>query len=313
MSRAVAGTCAAGTARSTASCARPPATRPSPPSRRSVLRGDHVGGDPGRLPDAADERHRVPRGRPWTWCPQARRALLTAYADTDAAIAAINVVDVDHYLLKPWEPPEEKLYPVVDDLLESPGGATATPPVHKIKILGHPWSAPSYEVRDFLARNQVPYRWYRVDEAEGERMHGRRDADAPRLPVVITADGTPLVAPSLTELADAVGLSTTPAVDFYDLVIIGGGPAGLGAAVYGASEGLRTVLIERQCRRRPGRAELADRELPGLPRRRLRWSADRSGAAAGPALRRRDHHRPDGRRPRSVGAGPRRCSSTTDR
>ena len=176
--------------------------------------------------------------------PHARRALLTAYADTNAAIAAINVVDVDHYLLKPWEPPEEKLYPVIDELLAAwqRDGHTAE---RKIKILGHPWSAPSYQVRDFLARNLVPYRWYNVAEPEGQRIMAAAGATPDDIPVVITSDGDPLIRPGLAELANAVGLSTMPAEEFYDLVIVGGGPAGLGAAVYGASEGLRTVIIER--------------------------------------------------------------------
>ncbi len=176
--------------------------------------------------------------------PQARRALLTAYADTNAAIAAINVVDVDHYLLKPWEPPEEKLYPVVDDMLTS-WRRDGRPPERKTKILGHPWSPGSYEVRDFLARNLVPYKWYNVDDPEGSRLlaaAGRTQAD---VPVVVTTTGDPLSRPSLTDLANAVGLDTTPRGDFYDVVIIGGGPAGLGAAVYAASEGLKTVVVER--------------------------------------------------------------------
>jgi thioredoxin reductase (NADPH) len=177
-------------------------------------------------------------------CPHARRVLLTAYADTGAAIDAINVVDLDYYLLKPWDPPEEKLYPVVDSLLEV-WSASDQRPVPEIKIVGHRWSARSSEVREFLARNQVPYRWYQVDEPEGERLVLAADADGSTLPIVITTDGEPLVAPSDAELASHVGLSTTPASDFYDLIIIGGGPAGLGAAVYGASEGLRTVLVER--------------------------------------------------------------------
>ena len=176
--------------------------------------------------------------------PHARRALLTAYADTDAAIAAINVVDVDHYLLKPWEPPEEKLYPVIDELLaawQRDGHASE----RKIKILGHPWSAPSYEVRDFLARNLVSYRWYNVAEPDGQRLMAAAGATPDDIPVVITSDGDPLIRPALVELANAVGLSTAPTEEFYDLVIVGGGPAGLGAAVYGASEGLKTVIIER--------------------------------------------------------------------
>ena len=176
--------------------------------------------------------------------PTARRVLLTAYADTSAAIDAINIVDLDHYLLKPWDPPEEKLYPVVDAMLEA-WLATDHRPVTETKLVGHRWSARSNEVREFLARNQVPYRWYSSDEPEGERLLAAAEADGLTLPVVITSDGEPLVAPADAELAARVGLSTVPAADFYDLIIIGGGPAGLGAAVYGASEGLRTVLLER--------------------------------------------------------------------
>ncbi len=177
--------------------------------------------------------------------PLARRALLTAYADTDAAIEAINVVDVDYYLLKPWDPPEEKLYPLVDAMLkayhEQPEAAH-----DETKVIGHRWSAPSFDARDFLARNAVPYRWFASDGAEGRRLLLAANLGADTLPVVITADGTTLVSPSTSQLATAVGLSTTPATDFYDLVVVGAGPAGLGAAVYGASEGLRTLLVERQ-------------------------------------------------------------------
>jgi len=148
--------------------------------------------------------------------PRARRALLTAYADTDAAIAAINLVDVDYYLLKPWEPPEEKLYPIVDAMLEA---YTGQPDVEmaETKVIGHRWSAPSFAARDFMARNAVPYRWIAADEPEGGRLLQAAGLDAKTLPVVITADGSTLVAPSTTELATAVGLSTTPATDFYDL------------------------------------------------------------------------------------------------
>jgi len=176
--------------------------------------------------------------------PGARRVLLTAYADTGAAIDAINVVDLDHYLLKPWDPPEEKLYPVVDALLEA-WEASDHRPVPEIKVVGHRWSARSSEVREFLARNQVPYRWYSTEEAEGKRLLAAAGLDGLALPVVITPDGDPLVEPTDAELASRVGLATTPAKDFYDLIVVGGGPAGLGAAVYGASEGLRTVLVER--------------------------------------------------------------------
>ncbi|MFJ9738264.1 FAD-dependent oxidoreductase [Streptomyces sp. NPDC101166] len=176
--------------------------------------------------------------------PGARRVLLTAYADTNAAIDAINVVDLDHYLLKPWDPPEEKLYPVLDDLLAA-WRASDHRPAPSTKVVGHRWSARSSEVREFLARNQVPYRWYSSDEPEGRRLLAAAGQDGQRLPLVITAEGTPLVEPDAPELASKVGLATTPTADFYDLVVIGGGPAGLGAAVYGASEGLRTVLVER--------------------------------------------------------------------
>jgi thioredoxin reductase (NADPH) len=176
--------------------------------------------------------------------PGARRVLLTAYADTGAAIDAINVVDLDHYLLKPWDPPEEKLYPVVDALLDA-WLESDHRPVPETKVVGHRWSARCSEVREFLARNQVPYRWYNCDEPEGQRLLEAAQADGLSLPVVITPDGEPMVEPSDAELASHVGLATTPSKDFYDLIVIGGGPAGLGAAVYGASEGLRTVLVER--------------------------------------------------------------------
>jgi thioredoxin reductase (NADPH) len=177
--------------------------------------------------------------------PLARRVLLTAYADTDAAIDAINVVDLDHYLLKPWSPPEENLYPVMDTLLDV-WLATPDPAATETRVVGHRWSAPSFAVRDFLARNLVPYRWLLADEPEGARLLAAAGLGESDVPLVITADGKSLVAPSEAELATHVGLSTVPASDFYDLVVVGGGPAGLGAAVYGASEGLRTVLVEQQ-------------------------------------------------------------------
>lgn len=176
--------------------------------------------------------------------PLARRVLLTAYADTHAAIDAINVVDLDHYLLKPWDPPEEKLYPVIDGLLDA-WKAAGDRPIPHTKIIGHRWNARSSEVRDFLARNRLPYHWFMADEPEGERLLEAAGLDDRTLPVVITEQGQPMVNPSETELADRLGLSTTPSEEFYDLVVIGGGPAGLAAAVYGASEGLNTVLIER--------------------------------------------------------------------
>ena len=176
--------------------------------------------------------------------PAARRVLLTAYADTNAAIEAINVVDLDYYLLKPWDPPEEKLYPVIDAQLEA-WRLEDYQPVHVTKVVGHRWSARCTEVREFLARNEVAYRWFPSDEPDGERLLAAAGADGRTLPLVITPDGETMLAPSDSDLATRVGLTTTPAKDFYDLVVIGGGPAGLGAAVYGASEGLKTVLVER--------------------------------------------------------------------
>ena len=176
--------------------------------------------------------------------PTARRALLTAYADTDAAIQAINVVDLDHYLLKPWEPPEEKLYPVVDELVELWRNA-GDRPVTATQVVGHRWSVRSYELREFLARNSVSYRWFTADQPEGRRLLEAAGLDETAIPLVVTPEGDSLVDPGVEELAARVGLSTTPATDFYDTVIVGGGPAGLGAAVYAASEGLRTVLVER--------------------------------------------------------------------
>ncbi|MFI1393386.1 FAD-dependent oxidoreductase [Streptomyces sp. NPDC020681] len=176
--------------------------------------------------------------------PLARRVLLTAYADTGAAIDAINIVDLDHYLLKPWSPPEENLYPVLDALLEV--WATAPDPDSgETRVVGHRWSAPSFAVREFLARNLVPYIWIAADDPEGRRLLDAAGLSADDVPLVITAEGKTLQAPTEAELAAQVGLSTTPSADFYDVVVIGAGPAGLGAAVYAASEGLRTVLVER--------------------------------------------------------------------
>ncbi|GAA3133819.1 FAD-dependent oxidoreductase [Streptosporangium carneum] len=185
--------------------------------------------------------------------PHARRVLLTAYADTEAAIQAINVVDLDHYMLKPWDPPEEKFYPVLDSLLDAWQRADRRES-DELRVVGARWSARSYEVRDFLSRNQVPYRWLLADSPEGaqllaaagEELEGEDCEVSPaRLPLVVTSEGVKLTAPDTSTLAAAVGLSTAPATDFYDLIVIGGGPGGLGAAVYGASEGLRTVMVEQ--------------------------------------------------------------------
>ena len=182
--------------------------------------------------------------------PDAKRALLTAYADTDAAIAAINAAGVDHYLLKPWDPPEENLYPVIDDLLED-WAATFPPQFEGIRVLGNRWSPDSHNVKDFLARNHVPYQWLDIETADSDAdiralIELLEDEDKKDLPLVIFPNGVRLRRPALSEVAENVGLKTRAAEAFYDLAIVGGGPAGLAAAVYGASEGLRTVMVERE-------------------------------------------------------------------
>lgn len=176
--------------------------------------------------------------------PMARRVLLTAYADTTAAIDAINVVDLDHYLLKPWDPPQEKLYPVIDGLLES-WHAAGDHAIPYTKVIGHQWNPRSWDVRQFLARNGYPFKAFTAEEPKGRQLLEAAGLDGRQLPVVITEDGKPMVEPTDTELATMLGLSTNPSLEMYDLAVIGGGPAGLAAAVYGASEGLNTVLIER--------------------------------------------------------------------
>jgi thioredoxin reductase (NADPH) len=181
--------------------------------------------------------------------PQTKRVLLTAYADTDAAIRAINEAKIHHYLLKPWDPPEEHFYPVLDDLLDDWRG-TYHPPFEGIRVLGHRWSPESYSVREFLARNQVPYQWFDLETAASNAEVGRLaktlSAELSKLPIVLFQDGTTLTEPSPTQLAEKLGLRLRADLAFYDLVIVGGGPAGLAAAVYGASEGLKTVMIERE-------------------------------------------------------------------
>ena len=177
--------------------------------------------------------------------PETKRTLLTAYADTDAAIAAINDVGLDYYFLKPWDPPEHRLYPVMDDLLAD-WLAHTTVPFDGIRVVGSRWSPQSFITRDFLSRNQVPYQWVDIDQDAGMRaLIGNGSESTPRLPVVLLPDGTTMVAPSNAELAGKVGLQTVAARPFYDLAIIGAGPAGLACAVYGASEGLKVVLIEQ--------------------------------------------------------------------
>jgi len=181
--------------------------------------------------------------------PDAKRVLLTAYADTDAAIRAINDAQIHHYLLKPWDPPEEHLYPVLDDLLDDWMGSHR-PLMEGVRVLGTRWSPNAYAIRDFLTRNQTPYQWIDVETAgqvaEVRRLVEAAGAEVASLPKVLFPDGTSLADPSVGELAERLGLRIRPEVAFYDLVIVGGGPAGLAAAVYGASEGLSTVLIEME-------------------------------------------------------------------
>lgn len=177
--------------------------------------------------------------------PDSKKLLLTAYADTDAAIAAINDVGLDHYLMKPWDPPEEHLYPVLDDLLED-WRADVPAPYDGIRVIGARWSPDSHDVKDFLSSNQVPYRFMDVEtDADAQAIASAGSSQA-ALPLVVFPDGTRLERPDRRTLADQAGLQTEPTATHYDLVVVGAGPAGLGAGVYGASEGLRTALIERQ-------------------------------------------------------------------
>jgi thioredoxin reductase (NADPH) len=181
--------------------------------------------------------------------PEAKRALLTAYADTNAAISAINEANINYFFMKPWDPPSEHLYPQLDDLLDD-WRASYRPAFEGIRVLGTRWSPKSYELRDFLARNRVPYQWIDVElsanDPETKRLLEVLGPDAANLPVVLFPDGTKLLESVPAEVAQKVGLRTTAQTNFYDLAIIGGGPAGLAAAVYGASEGLHTVMIERE-------------------------------------------------------------------
>ncbi len=175
--------------------------------------------------------------------PNARRVLLTAYADTEAAISAINTIRLNHYLMKPWEPPEEHLYPTIQDQLND-WKANNPPSFEGIRVIGNRWNADSHRVKDFLARNQFPYVWQDIESDVGAcRLYSQSQ---PALPLVILAEGERLENPPTELLAEKLGLKTHAELPFYDLLIVGGGPAGLAAAVYGASEGLKTVLIERE-------------------------------------------------------------------
>src|ERR1700716_2027282 len=181
--------------------------------------------------------------------PDAKRALRPAYADTNAAISAINQVNINYFFLKPWDPPEEHLYPQLDDLLDDWQGSYR-PTFEGIRVLGTRWSPRSYELRDFLARNRAPYQWIYVEvsanDPETKRLLEALGAEASSLPVVLFPDGTRLLDSVPAEVAEKVGLRTRAQTNFYDLAIVGGGPAGLAAAVYGASEGLHTVMVERE-------------------------------------------------------------------
>jgi thioredoxin reductase (NADPH) len=178
--------------------------------------------------------------------PDAKRVLLTAYADTEAAIQAINEVALDYYLLKPWDPPEEQLFPVVEDLLTTWESGAALES-GGVRIVGHRFSRESHDLRDFLVRNRVPARWLDVErDSEARELLQVAGVAADRLPVVLLEDGTVLERPTILELAERLGVAVAPAQDHYDLVVVGGGPAGLAAAVYGASEGLKTVMVERE-------------------------------------------------------------------
>src|SRR6476646_8318130 len=178
--------------------------------------------------------------------PDAKRVLLTAYADTTAAIAAINEVALDYYLLKPWDPPEEQLFPVLEDLLTT-WEAGAALEAGGVRVVGHRFAKESHDLRDFLVRNRVPARWLDVErDGEARELLQVAGVDAERLPVVLLEDGTVLERPTVLELAERLGVAVAPAQDHYDIVVVGGGPAGLAAAVYGASEGLKTIMVERE-------------------------------------------------------------------
>jgi thioredoxin reductase (NADPH) len=213
--------------------------------RELVARGDHLAlliADQ-RMPEMAGTDYLVAARQ---LVPGAKRVLLTAYADTSAAIQAINEVALDYYLLKPWDPPEEQLYPVVEDLLTTWESGAALE-AGGVRIVGHRFSKDSHDLRDFLARNRVPARWLDVErDGEARELLTVAGVAEDGLPVALLEDGTVLERPTVLELAERLGVSAQPASDHYDLVIVGGGPAGLAAAVYGASEGLRTVMVERE-------------------------------------------------------------------
>ena len=236
--------------------------------------------------------------------PEARKVLLTAYADTEAAISSINEVGLDYYLLKPWNPPEERLYPVLDDLL-SDWKVEVRLPYDGIRVVGSVWSAKSYAIKEFLSGNQVPYEWIELERDNAmQELVRSLVGDPPPLPVVLFPDGTHLVTPSNRELADKIGIQTQAKLAFYDLVIIGCGPAGLAAGVYSASEGLKTLMIEQVAT--GGQAGTSSRieNYLGFPAgisgadlarrattQALRFGAELVGAQEAVALRRDDPYR----------------------
>jgi thioredoxin reductase (NADPH) len=177
--------------------------------------------------------------------PAVKRVLLTAYADTEAAIHAINDVQIDYYLLKPWDPPEERLYPVLDDLLDD-WMAGFRPPFEGVRVVGHRWSAASHQLKDFLGRNQVPYQWLDVEVSDEARAVVGAAGHGAGLPLVVLPDGGVMQAPSIAQVAARIGMTGKAELPYYDLVVVGAGPAGLAAAVYGASEGLHTLLVEAE-------------------------------------------------------------------
>ena len=197
--------------------------------------------------------------------PQLRSVLLTAYADTDAAIEAINEVGLDHYILKPWDPPDERLYPVLDELLEE-WNATRPRPQAGLRLLGDRWSPASHRLREFLARNQVPFRWVDADAVEAAPLLAAVGATGARLPALLLENGEVVGDPTPAEVADRLEIGGRPEVDHYDLVVIGAGPAGLAAAVYGATEGLKTIIVEGEAP--GGQAALSSRieNYLGFPR-----------------------------------------------
>jgi thioredoxin reductase (NADPH) len=226
--------------------------------------------------------------------PTAKYLLLTAYADTDVAIKAINDIGLDYYLLKPWDPPEEQLFPVIDDLLSDWRQAN---PEHTsdVRVVGNRWSDRAHDIKTFLARNHVPYHWYDVErDAEGQRLRDFAEASDTDLPLVLVPEGDTLRSPSTVDLASALGLRTRAQQPLYDVCIVGGGPAGLAAAVYAASEGLSTVIVEREAPGGQAGLSAAIENYLGFPRGLT--GADGDGARA------------VGRRPRVARAGARRTT-----